>query len=309
MADMQAFGVPPIATNTCAINASWSDHKSLFDSWLAAQTASQGVWAAAYADAAEKARLAAFFQAAQQLAIAGLQYAAAQYIADKQFEIADRQMRIAETEHDRYTQHFWCVENLLADEQCALPEYTPDYLTQSARAVLDVRKQFDVQRQQLLRMRTRYCGRVIDFGLCDLAGAEARAAAEARDKAYRYEEARRDAKSDLRFNRQLQVSNLGRNIAAQSVRDMQAAGQLEMGVLQQRLGSINNVLGALSGGLSGIIQTQFAPSVGGGGSITGGGMGGNFATQQISTQGWNSSNFAASPSFAFTGSTGTGGLY
>lgn len=308
MADMQAFGPPPIATNTCAINASWSDHRDLFNSWLTAQQTSQGIWAAAYADAAEKARLAAFFQAAQQLAIAGLQYAAAQYIADKQHDIANRQMVIAETEHARYTQHFWCVENTLADEQCALPEYTPDYETQAARAVLDVRKQFDVARQQLLRTRTRYCGRMTDLAMCDLAGAEARAAAEARNKAYRYEEARRDSKSDTRFNRMLQVSNLGRNIAGQSVRDMQAAGQLEMGILQQRLGSINNVLGALSGGLSGIIQTQFAPNVGGVG-VNGGGMGGNFATQQISTQGWNSTNYAASPSFAFTGSTGTGGLY
>lgn len=308
MADMQAFGPPPIATNTCAINASWSDHKGVFDDWLKAQTASQAAWAAAYADAAEKARLAAFFQAAQQLAIAGLQYAAAQYIADKQFNIADRQMKIAETEHARYTEHFWCVENKLADEQCGIPEYTPDYETQAARSVLDVRRQFDVARQQLLRTRTRYCGRMIDFAMCDMAGAEARAAAEARNKAYRYEEARRDSKSDTRFNRMLQVSNLGRNIAAQSVRDMQAAGQLEMGILQQRLGSINNVLGALSGGLSGIIQTQFAPSVGGG-NINGGGMGSAFATQQMSTASWNSANYGQSPSFAFTGSTGTGGLY
>lgn len=249
-----------IGTNwqVCPVDASFSDY-------AAHDTTQQDAWRAAYEDAAEKARAAAFYQAAQAVVIAGIQAAAADNAADKQYDIANRQMQIAEEEYQRYKDHFICVEHALADDACVDELYAPDYETRANRAIVDVRKQFSEARSKLSRIRSRYCLADFSRDLCDLEVQEAKAIAAAKDAAYRYEETEQKAYDDRRFNRRIQVSNLGRNIQAQQVATYTGAMDLANQSIATRLGGINNFLGALSGGISGMIQanmqSQLAPSV------------------------------------------------
>lgn len=221
-------------------------------------------WITAYNDAAEKARTAAFFQAAQAVIIAGIQANAASHAADRQWDIANRQMTIAEDEYQRYKDHFICVEHHLADDACNEVLYVPDYVTRAGRAQADIRVQFDVARRKLARTRSRYCVSDMARSLCLLEAEEAKAIAAARDASYRAEEIRRDAYDDRRFNRRISVSNLGRTIQAQQVSTYQGAMGMADAAIGTKLNGMNNFLGALSGGISGIIQAnlqkQIAPS-------------------------------------------------
>lgn len=243
------------------VDATFAQYEGVYDQWQTAQDAQHAAYIAAWNQASADARAAAFYQAAQQVIIAGIQAAAAQYAADRQFDIADRQMNIAEAEFERYQEHFVCVENKLADEACEEEKYEPDYDTKSARAIVDVRKQFDLARKRLTRLRSRWCLDDFSKDLCDLETREAQAIAAAKDAAYRHEEAYAQAQCDARFNRATQVSNIGRGIQATGISTFAQGANNALGAVQTQLNGFNNVLGALSGGLSGIIQTQFAPSV------------------------------------------------
>lgn len=248
------------------IGTSWSvcPVDATFSAYAAHDSQQQDLWRTRYEEAADAARQAAFYQAAQAVIIAGIQAAAADHAADQQWNIANRQMTIAEEEYERYKEHFICVEHELADDACEDQLYTPDYETRPNRTVVDVRRQFSQARKRLERQRSRYC--LNDFGraMCDLEAKEARATAAGKDAGYRYEESQQIMFDDRRFNRRIQVSNLGRNIQAQQVQTYASAMGMANAAIATRLSGINNFLGAVSGGISGMIQanlaTQISPS-------------------------------------------------
>lgn len=228
-----------------------------FGDYASHDSTQQNLWRQSYEQAAELAKEAAFYQAAQAVIIAGLQAAAADHAADQQWNIADRQMTIAEDEYERYKDHFICNEHKLADEACDVTVPVPDYVTRADRAVADIRRSFAQARQVAARNRSRYC--LADFSrkLCDLDATEAKTVAQARDASYRFEEERVRALDDARFNRAIQVGNLGRGIFAQQVSTFQSAMSMANASIATRLGGINNLLGAVSGGFSGMIQAQY----------------------------------------------------
>lgn len=228
-----------------------------FDDYAAHDAAQQQAWREQYIAAAELARTAAFYQAAQAVIIAGIQAAAADNAADKQYDIANRQMIIAEEEYQRYKDRFWCNEHKLADEACEVTVPTPDYVIRADRSAADVRRSFDQARRKLARSRSRYCMADFTRAMCDLDAVEAKTIAQTRDASYRYEEERVRVLDDTRFNRALQVANIGRGIQATQLATYQSAMQLANESIATRLGGINNLLGAVSGGLSGVIRAQY----------------------------------------------------
>ena len=236
--------------NVCPVDASFSDYSSH-------DADQQDKWREQYIAAAELARTAAFYQAAQAVIIAGIQAAAADYAADQQWNIANRQMSIAEEEYARYKEHFICNEHLLADEACAVTVPVPDYVTRADRSVTDVRRSFDQARRKLARNRSRYCMADFSRRMCDLEAVEAKTVAQTRDASYRFEEERVRALDDARFNRAIQVANLGRGIQATQVSTYNSAMGIANSAIATRLGGINNLLGAVSGGLGGLIQAQY----------------------------------------------------
>lgn len=234
----------------CPVDASFGDY-------AAHNTSEEDKWREEYKNASEAAKEAAFYQAAQAVIIAGLQVAAANYAADKQYDIANRQMSIAEAEYQRYKDHFICVEHKLADDACVDVLYTPDYVTRAGRAVVDIRRQFDGARKRLARQRSRYCMSDFCNDMRDIEVEEAKMTAVAKDAAYRYEELERDKFDDRRFNRRMQVSNIGRGIYNSQSNTYNAGMEVANQSIMTRLAGWNNFLGALSGGISGMIQANY----------------------------------------------------
>ena len=232
-----------------------------FSAYAAHDRAMQESWQERYSEAAEAARSAAFHQALQAVAIAGIQAAAADYAADRQWDIANRQMTIAEDEYERYKENFICNEHRMAQEACDIEVPEADYETRANRAVADIRREFATARRQLNRTRSRYC--LVDFSrsLCDMAAREARAVAAARDAAYRHEEAYTRALDDVRWGRGKDVFSLGRGIMTQQDSTFASAMGLASDATATRLGGINNFLGALSGGIQGMIQANYARQI------------------------------------------------
>lgn len=229
--------------------------------YVAHDTIQQQMWRESYDKAAEAAKDAAFYQALQAVVIAGLQAAASDHAADKQWDIANRQMSIAEEEYDRYKDHFICNEHLLADEACALTVPVADYSTRANRAAVDVRRRYTDARRSLMRSASRYCMHDVSHALGELADKEARAVAAARDAAYRYEEDRALVLSDNRFNRAIQVANIGRGIQGDQLNTYSGAMQMANNSIGTRLSGINNFLGAVSGGISGLVQANLAARI------------------------------------------------
>lgn len=240
--------------NVCPVDATWSDYSG-HDSTM------QNNWREDYRYAAELAKEAAFYQAAQAVIIAGIQAAAADYAADKQYDIADRQMKIAEDEYARYKEHFFCNEHAMAKEACDIEVPEADYETRANRAMADVRREFAAARRKMSRSRSRYC--LADFSrtLCALEASEARAIASARDTAYRFEEKHVRALDDVRWARKKDVFALGRGIMEHQSSTYSSAMALASDSLATRLGGINNFLGAVSGGIQGMIQSNYAARV------------------------------------------------
>lgn len=152
------------------------------------------------------------WQAALGTLFAFLQYQSADRTADLQYDIANRQMLIAEEEYDRYKCVYVACEDRLAAEICAETVPEVEYDVYADRALRDVRKQFGLLEEKLSRSRRRYCASDHYRRGCELQKSEALAVIAARESAYRYAEARQDFLEDRRWSRRLNILQHGRNI-------------------------------------------------------------------------------------------------
>ena len=235
-----------------------------------AQDPCKAAWAAAYAYAADKAYELAVYQALQGVAFGILQYASADRTADLQYDIADRQMKIAEEEYARYKEVYVACEDALARESCALTVPAVEYDLYASRAIRDVRRDFALAREKLQRMRTRFCFSDLQENLCDLERSEALAMIAARDNAYRQAEARQDILDDRRYNRRRDIVTQGRNImTGQS--DMYNSGMNDaIGAIGARGNAMRELLGTLSGAVGTALNYSYGPQINQPGMFMGG---------------------------------------
>jgi hypothetical protein len=198
------------------------------------------------------------FQAIQSVAFGALEFASADRTADKQYDIANRQMIIAEEEYARYKSIYVECEDALAAEICAMECAEADYDTRADRATRDVRRQFSMARATVQRARLRYCAADMFTDLCDMSKAEALAVVQARDIAYRYAETYRDILDQRRWERRLAILQHGRNIMTgqSSVYDSGSGGAIN--ALTARQEARSNALGTLSGAIGSVINAGYA---------------------------------------------------
>lgn len=227
----------------------------------AADNPCEAAWQASYAYAADRAYDMAVYQALQMIAFGILEYASADRTADLQYEIADRQMVIAEEEYARYKEVFVPCEEALNAEVCALDAVVVEYDFRADRAQRDVRRQFGVARRMRMRARNKFCIADLDRDLCNLAKAESLAVVAARDAAYRRAEERRDQLEDERWAKKTWGVNLGRQVMTGQSSIYQGA----MGIAAQAVGAqgnaMRNLLGTLSGAVSNIMTANYAPQI------------------------------------------------
>jgi hypothetical protein len=169
---------------------------------------------------------AALLANAAAIAVAVYNTMAAIEIADKQYEIAKGYLDIARELHDYWLNTFKPCEQAYVAEACAAPVYQPRYEETAGRYVASVRQQFRKSIDNVVRTSSRYCTGLTAAMMKDIAIAEAQAVGSARNFAYRYEEARKERKDDIRWSRRHNALGLGRGLLGEAAQYGQAAGKI-----------------------------------------------------------------------------------
>jgi len=216
----------------------------------------EAAWQTAYVYAADQAYRLAIFQALQGIVFGALQYASADRSSDLQYDIADRQMRIAEEEYARYKDNYVACEDALAAEICALVLPPIDYDTRADRATRDVVREYSALRRNLERTRMRYCMSDQIRDQCDLEKSQALAIVQARDITYRYAEEYQDKLDQRRWERRLVVVNMGRDIMSGQSSTYQSGMGGAVAALQMRQDAYSLLLGTISGGIGAIANAR-----------------------------------------------------
>lgn len=218
-------------------------------------------WQASYAYAADKAYELAVYQALTTIAFGVMQYASADRTADQQYDIADRQMVIAEEEYARYKELFIPCEEAFVEEQCAIEKPTAEYAIRANRITRDVRKQFAIERQKLGRARRRFCLADYAHDLLDMSKAEALAVVAARSAAYREAEERHDLLDAKRWDKRTWAINLGREVMTGQSGIYTSGAGMAYDAVGARGNAMRNLLGTLSGAVSAIMTANYAPQI------------------------------------------------
>lgn len=227
----------------------------------AADNPCEAAWQASYAYAADRAYDMAVYQALQMIAFGILEYTSADRTADMQYEIADRQMIIAEEEYERYKEVFIPCEEALNEEVCAIEQVTVEYNFRADRATRDVRRQFGVARRMRQRQRNKYCIADLERDLCNLAKTETLAVVAARDAAYRAAEERRDELEDERWTKKTWGVSLGRSVMTGQSDIYAGAMPYATKAVGAQGNAMRNLLGTLSGAVSNIMTANYAPQI------------------------------------------------
>ena len=212
------------------------------------------------------------YQADQQLAMAVLSQIAQQFFAEKslqaaldgaekQFNIANRQMLIAEEEYARYKLRFFCVEHALAQEACDAFDENPDYETAVTRATRNTRLAFSPQYKNVIRNRARYCRCDNDKDYCDLATQEAMATVAARNFAFESEDARAIMRRTTYDNFRFKVATFGRGIQTDQLNTYAGAMPTAVQAIQQATQARIDRNAIWAGGINSVLQAYFSPRI------------------------------------------------
>lgn len=151
------------------------------------------------------------------IAVAGANATAALEIANRQSQLAKGYLGISQEENNYYYNTYAPCEDTELEEACSAVTESMHLDTSTGRYIASIRHQFVGKTEKELACNSRYCtGRAVAI-IRDNAIQEASAAATAANMARRYEEARYDAKDDLRWNRREQALNRGRDMMAQAL--------------------------------------------------------------------------------------------
>ena len=160
---------------------------------------------------------------AGQIAVAGINTAAAIVIANKQYEIAKGYLGLAKEMREYWNSTFKPREQAYVAEVFAEAKHTPEYAVQAGRYVVSVRQQFKKKTDDALRCVSRYCTGLSAQLLKDITLAEATALGNAANYAYRYAEGRAENLNDRRLSRQHNALGIGRDMLGQSAKYSQLA--------------------------------------------------------------------------------------
>lgn len=169
------------------------------------------------------AGVAGVAQAVAAVAVAGIQAAVAKSVADKQYDIAKKQLAIAVFVQDTWkVNHLPCELKLLA-EVCAEPLYVPQYNMVTARAGNDAAIAFSKQRAEIRRKLSIYSVGSFQALERQMGIAEALVTTDAVAAARRREDGRAELKKQQRIENQNRAVALGRGLLDQSSGGMRAA--------------------------------------------------------------------------------------
>lgn len=164
-----------------------------------------------------------YAQAAASVGVASIQAAVAYNVANKQYDLAKRQVAISEFVQDTWkTNHLPCELKLLA-ELCGKPKYVPAYDLVTSRASNDVAIALGKSRQEMRRNMSVYCIGTMVAAERQITVSQALLEADAIASARRREDGRADLKEQQSIDNRFKVAAVGRNLLDTSGAGIKAA--------------------------------------------------------------------------------------
>lgn len=156
-------------------------------------------------------------------AVATIQTLAAIDIANKQYNIANGYYKLAQQKWDRFKSIYMPCERKEMAEACSTPEYDAQYDVTAAQYMGEVTRDFGLARVRIDDMYARYCICPDPSLSQDMALMQSQVSGDSGNFAYRYEEARKQAKDDVRWTRRQQALNRGRELQSNAAQYAKAA--------------------------------------------------------------------------------------
>lgn len=153
------------------------------------------------------------------------QYNQQKEIADRTYDLANRQLALAEGMYNYYKAMFQPHEVAIGDQinnYFANP-YRPQYDTTAGRFALNARTQMIGKRREVLMCASQYCTGAVTSTLKDLALQEANLVANAMNSAIKYEKLREFKMEQKWLQTRLAFISAGRGVAAQGITGIDGA--------------------------------------------------------------------------------------
>lgn len=153
------------------------------------------------------------------------QYNQQKEIADRVYDLANRQQSLAEEMYGHYKAQYQPHEVALGqqiDNYLAKP-YRPQYDTTGGRFVVNARAQMTGKRREVLMCASQYCTGAVKTALRDLAVKEANLVGNAMNSAIKYENLREQRMEDKWLQVRLSFIQTGRGVSGQAVTGIDGA--------------------------------------------------------------------------------------
>lgn len=153
------------------------------------------------------------------------QYNQQKEIADRIYDLANRQQRIAEDMYHHYQTQYQPHETALGkqiDNYFAKP-YREQYDTTAGRFVVNARAQMTGKRREVLMCASQYCTGAVKTALRDLATREANLVGNAMNSAIKYENLRAQRMEDKWLQVRLSFIQTGRGVSGQAITGIDGA--------------------------------------------------------------------------------------
>lgn len=201
------------------------------------------------------------------------QYRQQKEIADRTYDLANRQMVIAESMYAQYKAQFQPHEEALGnkiDEYFAKP-YTPKFEITGGRMATTARLQLSGKRREVLMCASQYCTGATSSALKDLTEAEAKLVSSAMNSAIKYEKMRADKMETKWLQTRLAMIQAGRGLAGQGLQGADASAKAFRSFGADPGAALSSLLGTVSYTVGGLIsqpsRPQYSQSFGSYGTI------------------------------------------
>lgn len=183
-------------------------------------------------------------------------------IADKTYEVADRQQRIAEEMFAFYLDNYRPQESALnAQIQGYFDSpYCPDYSGTGARFADNMTNAFERVKADLLRCNSGNCSEFTPAMHKQWAIEQAQSVTNATTYAYRYEELRKETEDLLYRNLRVKWVSLGRNVTREGQTGLMSAFQTFNGMGADPGGALNQLLGTLANTVGSAMTSSVTPN-------------------------------------------------
>lgn len=192
------------------------------------------------------------------------QYNQQKEIAKRTYELANRQLRLAEQMYDYYKKEFQPHETEMGkqiDNYFANP-YKPQFEITSGRFALNARMQMVGKRREVFMCTSQYCTGAMTSALKDIAIQEAQMVSNAMNSGVKYEKLREHKLTQKWLSTRLAFIQAGRGVASQGITGIDGAVKAFHSFGADPGAALSQLLGTIAHTVGGIIPAPQAPQGG-----------------------------------------------